>query len=150
MAGNILVVEDEEAARRSLCELLREEGYQVHEAADGAAAIKLADELDLDLVLTDLRLPAADGLAVLKHVSEVSPQTLAILMTAYASVDTAVEALRLGAQDYILKPLIFEDVLRKVRHLVNHRSLAWEIQMLRREGNRHVDLTQLVGRSQLI
>ncbi|OGQ77882.1 MAG: Fis family transcriptional regulator [Deltaproteobacteria bacterium RIFCSPLOWO2_12_FULL_60_19] len=150
MAGNILVVEDEEAARRSLCELLREEGYQVHEAADGAAAIKLADELDLDLVLTDLRLPAADGLAVLKHVSEVSPQTLAILMTAYASVDTAVEALRLGAQDYILKPLIFEDVLRKVRHLMEHRSLAWELQMLRREVSKYSAPDQPVGSSKAI
>jgi len=147
MAGNILVVEDEEAARRSLCELLREEGYQVHEAADGAAAMELADELDLDLVLTDLRLPAADGLAVLKHVREVSPQTLAILMTAYASVDTAVEALRLGAQDYILKPLIFEDVLRKVRHLMEHRSLAWELQLLRREVSKYSAPEQPVGSS---
>src|ERR1700675_1777009 len=118
MTGNILVVEDQDAARASLCELLREEGYQVREAADGTAAIQLIDQLDLDLVLTDLRIPGPDGLAVLKHVREVSPQTLGILMTAYASVDTAVEALHLGAQDYIIKPLIFEDVLRKVRHLM--------------------------------
>ena len=150
MAGNILVVEDEESARGSLCELLREEGYQVHEAADGAAAMKLADELDLDLVLTDLRLPAADGLTVLKHVREVSPQTLVILMTAYASVDTAVEALRLGAQDYILKPMLFEDVLRKVRHLMEHRSIAWELQMLRREASKYSAPDQPVGRSKAI
>ncbi len=150
MAGTILVAEDQEVARQSLCELLREEGYQVHEAVDGTSAVRLVNELDLDLVLTDLMMPGADGLAVLKHVREVSPQTLVIIMTAHASVDTAIEAMRLGAQDYILKPLIFEDVLRKVRHLVNHRSLAWEIQMLRREVSRHVASEQPVGRSQVM
>ncbi len=150
MAGTILVAEDQEVARQSLCELLREEGYQVHEAVDGTTAVRLVNELDLDLVLTDLMMPGADGLAVLKHVREVSPQTLVVIMTAHASVDTAIEAMRLGAQDYILKPLIFEDVLRKVRHLVNHRSLAWEIQMLRREVSRHVVSEQPVGRSQVM
>jgi len=150
MTGTILVAEDQEVARQSLCELLREEGYQVHEAVDGTTAVRLVNELDLDLVLTDLMMPGADGLAVLKHVREISPQTLVIIMTAHASVDTAIEAMRLGAQDYILKPLIFEDVLRKVRHLVNHRSLAWEIQMLRREVSRHVVSEQPVGRSQVM
>ncbi len=150
MTGNILVAEDQDAARMSLCELLREEGYQAYEAADGKAAIRLIDELDLDLVLTDLRIPGPDGLAVLKHVREVSPQTLGILMTAYASVDTAVEALHLGAQDYIIKPLIFEDVLRKVRRLMDHRSLAWEIQMLRREAYKHSAPDQPIGRSKVM
>ncbi|MGH7767700.1 MAG: sigma-54-dependent transcriptional regulator [Candidatus Binatia bacterium] len=150
MSGNILVAEDQDTARVSLCELLREEGYQVHEAADGAAAVRLIDQLDLDLVLTDLRIPGPDGLQVLKHIREVSPQTLGILMTAYASVDTAVEALHLGAQDYIIKPLIFADVLGKVRRLMEHRSLAWEIQMLRREAYKHSAPDRPVGRSQAI
>ncbi len=150
MIGIILVAEDQAVARESLCELLREEGYQVHEAIDGRAALEAIDKIDFDLVLTDLKMPGADGLAVLKHVQEVSPQTLVILMTAHASVDTAVEALRLGAQDYILKPLLFEDVLRKVNHLIEHKSLAWEIQTLRREVNRHLDLAQLIGRSQVM
>ena len=150
MAGTILVAEDQDAARLSLCELLREEGYQVHEAADGATAIRLVNELDLDVVLTDLMMPGADGLTVLKHVREVSPQTLVILMTAHASVDTAIEAMRLGAQDYILKPLNFEDVLYKVDHLTKHRSLAWEIQILRREINRHFVSDQPVGKSQVM
>ncbi|MBI4525701.1 MAG: sigma-54-dependent Fis family transcriptional regulator [Deltaproteobacteria bacterium] len=150
MAGTILVAEDQEAARKSLCELLRQEGYQVYEAADGPAAIKLATELDFDLILTDLRLPGEDGLAVLKHIREISPQTLSILMTAYASVDTAIEALRLGAQDYMLKPLIFEDVLRKIRHLMEHKRLAWEIQILRREINDQFFHDYPVGRSHIM
>ena len=150
MTATLLVVEDQEGARESLCDLLREEGYQVYGAADGSAAIELINQLDFDLVLTDLRLPGADGLAVLRHVREISPKTLLILMTAHATVETAVEAMRLGAQDYILKPLIFEDVLRKVRHLMDHKTLAWENQMLRREVNRHLAPDQPVGRSRVM
>ena len=150
MVGTMLVAEDQESARISLCELLREEGYQVYEAADGTTAINLINDLDLDLVLTDLKLPAQDGIAVLKQVREISPQTLVILMTAYASVDTAVEAMRLGAQDYFIKPLIFEEVRRKIRRLIEHKRIAWEIQVLRREINNQFLPTQPVGRSQVM
>src|SRR6266404_2432822 len=123
--GTILVVEDQDSARESLAELLRGEGYEVREAADGNVAKDLINKLDVDVILTDLMMmPGSDGIEVLKHAREVSPQTLIMLMTAHASVDTAVEALRLGAQDYLLKPLIFEDVMRKVERLISHRKLA--------------------------
>lgn len=131
--GSILVAEDQDSARESLVELLRGEGYEVHEAADGNAAISLVDKLDLDLVLTDLMMPGADGIAVMKHVRDISPQTLVMIMSAHATVETAIEAIRLGAQDYLLKPLLFAEVLRKIRHLMDHRKLAWENQLLRRE-----------------
>lgn len=150
MTGAILVAEDQDTARESLCELLREEGYQVYEALDGDAALKLVEEVDLDIVLTDLKMPGKDGIEILKSVRELSPQTLVLIMTAHATVETAVEAMRLGAQDYILKPLVFEDVLRRIRHLMEHRSFAWEIQMLRREVSRHVSTDQPVGRSNAI
>jgi two-component system response regulator PilR (NtrC family) len=71
-------------------------------------------------------------------------------MTAHASIETAVEALRLGAQDYIIKPLIFDDVLRKIRHVMDHRNLAWEIQLLRKELNKYSDPEQPIGRSQVM
>ena len=148
MTGTILGVEDQESARESLVDLLKGEGFEVHAAADGKAGIALVDQYDLDLVLTDLAMPGADGIAVLRHIRDVSPQTLVILMTAHASVDTAVEAIRLGAQDYLLKPLIFEDVLRKVQHLMNHRKLAWENQLLRREINTRFSPERPLGRSQ--
>ncbi|MGZ8424796.1 MAG: response regulator, partial [Candidatus Binatia bacterium] len=77
--GTILIVEDQESARDSLVELLRGEGYDVHEAADGNEGIAKINQLDLDVVLTDLMMPGPDGLAVLKHVSEVSPQTMVVL-----------------------------------------------------------------------
>ena len=148
MTGTILVVEDQDSARESLVDLLSGEGFEVHAAADGKAGIELVDQYDLDLVLTDLAMPGADGIAVLRHIRDVSPQTLVILMTAHASVETAVEAIHLGAQDYLLKPLIFEDVLRKVQHLMNHRKLAWENQLLRREINARFSPERPLGRSQ--
>ena len=148
MTGTVLVVEDQDSARESLAELLRGEGYEVHEAADGNSAIALVDQHDLDVVLTDLMMPGSDGIAVLRHIRDVSPQTLVVLMTAHASVETALEAIRLGAQDYLLKPLIFEDVLRKVQHLMAHRKLAWENQLLRREVNGNFSPDRPLGRSQ--
>lgn len=147
MRGSILVADDEAVARQSVVEVLQEEGYQVYEAADGQAALQALEELDLDLVLCDLKMPGADGLSVLKMVRERYPQTMFMLMTAYGSVETSVEALRLGAQDYLLKPLLFEDVLYKVARLLDHKQQAWEIQLLRREVNQDVDFDRLVGRS---
>ena len=148
MSGAILIAEDQELARKNIHRFLQQQGYKVEEAADGLAAIEAVNTADFDLVLTDLMMPGADGLAVLKHVREVSPNTLVVVTTAYASVDSAVEALRLGAQDYILKPIIFEDLLSKVHHMMDYKNLAWEIQMLRRELNRSLDLSEFVGRSQ--
>jgi DNA-binding NtrC family response regulator len=80
-------------------------------------------------------------------VRERYPQTMFMLMTAYGSVETSVEALRLGAQDYLLKPLLFEDVLHKVARLLDHKQQAWEIQLLRREVNQDANFERLVGRS---
>lgn len=147
MTGTILVAEDETIPRKNICRVLDEEGYRVHEVTDGQAALAAIDGHDFDLVLTDLRMPGADGLAVLEHVREVAPQTFVAIMTAHASVDTAVAALQLGAQDYLLKPIVFEDLLRKVHLLMEHKSLAWENQMLRREVNRHVDPSGMIGQS---
>ncbi len=145
--GSILVAEDQESARESLVELLRGEGYEVHDAADGTSAVSLIDKLDLDLVLTDLMMPGANGIAVMKHVRDVSPQTLVMIMSAHATVETAIEAIRLGAQDYLLKPLLFAEVLRKVRQLMDHRKLAWENQLLRREVNSYFSPDRPLGRS---
>jgi DNA-binding NtrC family response regulator len=93
-------------------------------------------------------MPGVDGLALLQKVRELYPQTMVVLMTAYASVETVVEALRLGAQDYLLKPLLFDDLLHKVRRLLEHKRQMWEVQLLRREVSRHFDFDHMVGRSQ--
>jgi DNA-binding NtrC family response regulator len=150
MSATILVCDDDSVPRRNIASVLEEEGYTVHQAEDGKAAIDAINQIDFDLVLTDLKMPGVDGLSVLKHVRSISPQTLVILMTAFSSVDTAVEAFRLGAQDYILKPIVIEDVIRKVGRFLEHKNLVWEVEMLRREINRSSEPTSLVGSSKPI
>lgn len=147
MRETILVAEDDPLSRKNVCQVLQEEGYQVHEVGDGQAALAALETNDFDLVLTDLQMPGVDGLTVLKRVRETAPQTFVLIMTAFATVDTAVAALQLGAQDYLLKPIVFEDVLRKIENLLEHKNLAWEIQMLRREANKRFSPTELIGQS---
>jgi DNA-binding NtrC family response regulator len=148
--GTILVVEDEEGVRDSLVEVLREEGYQAVATENGDAALELIQEQEFDLVLSDLRLPGADGLTILRRARETSPQTLFVIMTAHATVETAVEALRQGAQDYLLKPVLFEDLLHKIQSLLEHRRLAWENKYLRGQVERQWDFENFVGRSRVM
>src|SRR5262245_37820584 len=147
MPEAILVADDEPGVRESLAEVLRDAGYAVETAADGTAALKALEEHDFAVVVTDLRMPGADGLAVLKRAREISPQTLVLVMTAHGTVDTAVEALRAGATDYILKPVMFDELLAKVGRLLEHRQVAWQMQMLRREVEAKYDFHGLVGGS---
>ncbi len=148
--GTILIADDEALARQSIAEVLQEEGYQTYEAADGQAALNILEQTEVDVVLSDLKMPKVDGLGVLQIIRDRYPQTMILLMTAYASIETVVEALRLGAQDYLLKPLLVDDVLHRVRRLLEHKRQAWEIQLLRREVSRHFDSDGMVGRSAAI
>ena len=150
MPEAILVADDEPGVRESLAEVLRDAGYDVRTAPDGPNALGALDEREFAVVLTDLRMPGADGLAVLRRAHETSPQTLVVVMTAHGSVETAVEALRNGAADYILKPVVFDELLAKVKRLLEYRHLAWETQMLRREVEGHHDFEGLVGQSRAI
>jgi DNA-binding NtrC family response regulator len=147
MAEAILVADDEDGVRESLAEVLRDAGYTVETAVDGTAALQAVDKTDFAVVITDLRMPGADGLAVLKKLRQVAPQTIGLVMTAHGSVESAVEALRAGAADYIVKPVVFDDVLAKVARVLEHRQLAWQTQMLRREVERQYDFDHLVGQS---
>src|SRR5262249_11649728 len=150
MAEAILVADDEAGVRESLAESLRDAGYAVETAADGAAALEAIEGHDFAVVITDLRMPGADGLAVLRTLREVAPQTVSLVMTAHGSVESAVEALRAGAADYLLKPPGVADVLAKVARVLDHRQLAWQAQMLRREVERDFDFDHLVGKSGLM
>ncbi len=130
----ILVVEDERAQREALARYLaRDESFlAVDSVATGEEALELLGSGSYAVLLTDLRLPGIDGLAVVRRAHELDEELGVLLMTAYASVESAVEALRLGAHDYILKPLILEEVVRKVRSLLEHRNLVRENVGLRR------------------
>jgi two-component system response regulator PilR (NtrC family) len=147
MASSVLVVDDEAASRESLVDVLKDEGYEATAAASTDAALELIEHGEFDLVVTDLRMPGRDGIALLREVRKLCPQTLVILMTAYASVETAVQALRDGAHDYMIKPLQYDDVLAKIARLLERRELAWQIQHLRREVESRYDFENLVGES---
>ena len=147
LKASILVVEDDADIRSALVPVLEEEGYQVVGAEDGTAGLAALDGQDFDIVLSDLRMPGPDGLAILKKVREVAPQTLFLLMSAHATVESAVEALHLGAQDYLIKPFLIDDVLHKIAFLLRHRQLAWENQLLRRQLESQWDYENMVGKS---
>lgn len=115
-ASRILVVDDEAAERITLGEVLRLEGFRVALAASGEEALTLAAQGDpFDLVILDLRLPGLNGLQVLEKLHKTNPETVVILITAYGALETAIQAMRHGAYDYLLKPCSVEDILAAVR-----------------------------------
>jgi DNA-binding NtrC family response regulator len=147
MADRILVVDDEELIRESIGFLLRKEGFTVEEAANGREAYKKILAEPFDIVLTDLEMPKMKGLELLEKISQLSPQTLVLIITAYGSLETAITALRHGAVDYILKPVEFDELLVKIRRLLEYKKLTVENQLLRRELQREYDFTSMVGKS---
>jgi DNA-binding response OmpR family regulator len=112
--ANVLVVDDEGANRYSVCKTLQKVGYYVSEAADGQAALELLAKQQYDVVLTDIKMPGIDGVDLLRKIKEQSPDAIVILMTGYASLSSAVEALRLGAHDYLIKPSTSQDIRQSV------------------------------------
>jgi DNA-binding NtrC family response regulator len=139
MPERILIVEDESTLCTNIARFLSRAGYTVTAVETGEAALEEIGEHTFDVVITDLRLPGVDGLKVLDHVRSASPETVVLVMTAYASVDSAVEALRRGAHDYVLKPLSLADLQKKVEHIAEYRRLGRENArlrtLLRREGD---------------
>ncbi len=128
---SILVVDDEVDLLFILKYLLEKEGYHVDTSSNGEDALKLISKKSYDVVLTDLRMPGLDGLQLLERTKEVSPHTEVLIMTAYASIESAVEAIKKGAVDYIVKPFINEDVLMRIRRVLEHKKLKGEVEALR-------------------
>jgi DNA-binding response OmpR family regulator len=122
MEIKILVVDDEAAVRESLREILVLDGYDVDVAESGEAAIKNIKTIGYDLMLLDIRMPGMSGIEVLRRVSQDSPETKVIMLTAHGTVETAVEALRHGAHDYILKPATAQNILSSVSRGLAHRA----------------------------
>ena len=133
MNNGILVVDDDDAHRGMLRTMLRSWGYTVDEAADGDEAVALVREKAFDVVLTDVRMARMDGIHALKGILEYNPALPVVLMTAYSSVETAVEALRLGAYDYLVKPLDFEALKHTLEQAIEHSRLSVENRELRRQ-----------------
>ena len=112
--SRVLVVDDEEALRYLLSTELAAEGYEVDTAGDGDEAIEIIKKKDYDVVLLDIKMPRVDGFEVLKFIKQNKPEIKVIMLTAYADVKNAIEALKLGASDFVSKPYDLEDILTSI------------------------------------
>lgn len=144
----ILIVDDEKSMRDVLAIMLKRAGYAVTEAGDGEEAIGLVQKDIYDLVITDLKMPKADGLEVLKAVKEHSPGTVVLMITAFASPESAVEAMKRGAFDYLTKPFQVDEAQLIIRNALERRRLSNENTLLKRELAGQATFSQLIGQSE--
>ena len=126
---------------------LRKEGYRVCDADDGDTALAVLSEENVDLVLTDVKMPRMDGLALLHQVKQISPETIVIMMTAYAATETAVLAMKEGAYDYLTKPFQLEELHLIIRNALEHRSLQRENIHLKQALKKEGGFAQILGKS---
>ncbi|HRI47957.1 MAG: sigma-54-dependent Fis family transcriptional regulator [Ignavibacteriaceae bacterium] len=147
MPYKILVVDDEDIIRESLSFILKKEGYIVEEAPNGQIAYDKIIENFFDIVITDIEMPIMRGIELLEKVSSFNTQTAFIVITAYGSLDTAIKALRSGASDYLLKPIEFDELLFKVKKIIETKKIISENLILKKEFMRSFDFSRLVGKS---
>lgn len=147
-AFKILIAEDDELSRQNLVELLEGEGYEVKPVCNGKEAMEEFLRDKYHLVITDLRMPQADGLDVLRFISDIKSDALVVIVTGYGSVDSAVEAMKLGAYDYILKPLKDDLVKLTVSRALSFMELKGENKILKQNLKAQFDLGKLIGYSE--
>ncbi len=144
----ILVADDEPVARETLAAWLKEDGYPVDQAASGAEAVALAAEHDYAICFLDLRMPSGpDGIVTMMEIRKLRPETLVVIVTAYAAVDTAVEAMKQGAEDYIVKPFDLKEISVFVEKVLRHREVRRENAYLRRRLSDQYRLEDLVSKN---
>lgn len=147
---SLLIVEDEDIIRTTLAEFLTGQRYRVAQAGTAAEAVKLAQQHEFHVAICDVQLPDGDGIRLLRRLLQINPATCILIITAYATVENAVEAFQAGAFDYLVKPVIFDDLENKLRRLFEYRELLKENQRLRRELARSDHFDQIIGSSQPI
>jgi Nif-specific regulatory protein len=145
--GRILIADDHDSLRRGLARALTESGHDVEEANNGNLALQRLHETGFDVVVSDLRMGGADGLDVLRTTKTLHPNTAVILMTAFGSVHTAVEAMKIGAFDYVPKPFEIEEMEVKIEKALEHRRLRHEIDYLRHTQQDIYQFDRIVGAS---
>jgi two-component system response regulator HydG len=145
--GTILIVDDDPAHRTMLRTLIMGWGYMISEADDGQTAIENVHERPYDLILMDIRMLKVSGLAALAEIKAYNPAIPVIIMTAYSSVDTAVEAMKKGAYDYLTKPLDFDELRLTMERAMDHCQLKEENRMLRETLGTHFDSRNIIGTS---
>lgn len=147
METKVLVVDDEISMREFLGILLEREGYLVDLAESGDAALPKLESTVYDLVITDVKMPGLDGLGLLAHIKELAPDTAVLMVTAFSAAEQAVEAMKLGAYDYIAKPFNVEEIKIIVRNALDRRNLARENLRLREEVRGRYSFIGLIGKS---
>lgn len=148
MTPQVLVIDDEELFREDLAGLLRRRGLQCLTAGTGQEGLAIVQKLEPDVVLCDVKMPGLGGIETLDEIMRLSPATSVIMVTAYGELDTAIMAFRRGAHDYLMKPVIVEDVLAKIQRLMDHRQLANEVKLLRRQLAREGGTSAPIGQSE--
>ncbi len=148
LRAKIVVADDEESVRWTLKKALERSGYAVLTVADGKAAVETAERVSADLVLMDIKMPTVDGLEALSLLRERRPDTIVIVMTAFGSLQAAVEAMKRGAYDYITKPFDFEELTLLVRRALEVKTLTKELNRLKAQLRDRQELDEIVGTSQ--
>jgi DNA-binding NtrC family response regulator len=143
----ILIAEDEQTLREGIVQAFSDKGFQVHQAADGKEAIQKLQEQPFDFVVTDLRMPESDGMEVLRRARMVNESTIVIIVTAFGTVDGAVEAMRHGAFDYIQKPFNLEELELKVERALDHQRLLRKLDYLSNRVDLDYQFENIIGDS---
>ncbi|MBI5056089.1 MAG: sigma-54-dependent Fis family transcriptional regulator [Nitrospirae bacterium] len=150
MAEKILIVEDEETLRESLKRVLSHEGYTVDTVNSAESGLKSIEEGSYDLIITDIILPGIDGIELVRRVREKIADQAVIVITAYASLETAVGALRAGAYDYVAKPIIHEEIKSTIRNALKEKALRAENLILKKQIEERYDFEKIIGQSKVI
>jgi DNA-binding NtrC family response regulator len=150
MPNSILIIEDEDTLRESLARIFIKEGFFVDTSDSAERGLSLVEENLYDVIISDIILPGMDGIEMLTDVRKIIPEQVFIIITAYASLDTAVKALRAGAYDYIMKPIIHEEIKQVVKNACRQNHLQAENSILKREILKHHDFSSIIGESSSI
>ena len=150
MSRKILLADDEATFRETFAKVLREEGMAVTAVGNGTDAIDAITKELFAVAILDIRMPGADGIKVLREIMQIRPQTRVIMITAFGTVEMAVKAIKLGASDYVVKPVVMDDILMKIRQNLRYIELNEENKQLKQELNSHFDIGQIIGKSPAI
>jgi len=148
--GKVLVVDDEEIMRESLSGWLQEDGLEVIMAESGAKALQIIEKETFDLMMVDLKMPEMNGLEFLKKSKDFQPHTPVVIMTAYATVDTAVQAMKEGAYDYVTKPFNPDEISMTIRKIMHSQRLVQENIQLRLQVSRQYDYHHIISNNQRV
>ncbi len=148
MKRRILIIDDDASLRRVLEYNLQEEGYEVFASASGEEGLRLVEECRPELVITDMKMPGMDGFQVLQAIKELTPDALVIIITAFGAIDAAVQAMKLGAYDYITKPFNRDELKLTVKKALHVSGLSEENRRLKEELTERVEFRNIIGISQ--